>query len=321
MPSQDYTEIRFNSIQSNRVQIYIDGNLATLNTWYDKNLTIEIRNDNDLEGSPLDYITYQVKNADGLISNTSVITVNKPVQGSPIAQNNEITINNSQIIIPIDSMGISGADRIRIVSFDNYGELSFDGSYLYPNQEIFLYDKDLLLFESDQYGIGNPYNEIFFQVGNQNGYNPSTYSLKINIDGLAYLDLSQDQEVTIPVPEDNTQDYYARESVIRVYNTFGGKDVKFNFRINLPAGVFDDPNDGLIINFGSQDITITDESFNQDFIFSASENGFDDISITMRTLISNAPVSGTIEVELISINNDVSLVDNSNKLITLNISI
>lgn len=297
-----------------RVRVFVNNVLAQINTSYNDSDAVKIeKQDNNHYGEPFDEIQYQAfdtVSGNELKSNIAKIIVDFPPNKSisPSSTNNEILIENNQEISIINSIAYNAAvDRIKILSFSNIGNFRYNLNSIYPGQQVMNYDFELLKYKSLSSGFGNPYQEIKYQVGNINGYNPTIFSLKINIDGLASLIEVEPADI-----EENEQS----KSIIyntRISNGFINKTAKVKIETSLPEEVFtSDSEITVIYRNNSIDITQNGEI---EIETTLDQIGEDNILLNMTLMLENNNINGFIKFTLLEVNNNNDLVSTQNEQI------
>lgn len=296
-----------------RSKIFVDNVLATINTYYDKEKSIRIeKTDPDLLGEPFDEIQYQAFHdtpKGELKSNIAKIIVNFPPDKSlfPGSTDNQIVMENNQEISIFDHISYNEAvDRVKILSFEAIGDITFYSNYIFENKEIMQYDFSHLRFKSRASGTGYPYQEIRYQVGNVNSYNDTVYSLKINIEGEASL---------LEVEEPDVQETENSKSIIyslKVQNGVVMKTAKIEYEVSLPAEVFENSDNEVQISYRGNTIGITENgTFN--FVTELDQNGEDEILLQIDLFLENNNIEGFIKFTLLEVDENPLLVSSTNE--------
>lgn len=296
-----------------RTNVLIDDVPVVINTLYPNTAVIKIekQNDNHL-GVPFDTVKYAVTNGTEN-SNTASIIVNFPpdLEISPASSNEIETILNNTIYNIIDFISFNtGVDRIKITGFNNVGNLNLDGFPIFTNLQILHYDFEKIKFESFT-GIGVGYQTIYFQVGNQNGYNPTIYSLRLDIDGQANLILDNDDEDS-ETEEGVTINY--KEGKIFVENgiPFGVAKVNLDLDLSASAWPVDTENEFSVVYNGGEDVY--QANIVTDLLVTLDEFGKGEINYVLSINQDDSPVTGTIDFELIDINGNTGIISGTNEV-------
>lgn len=300
-----------------RIKLFVNGVLAQTNTQYQVSDTIRIEKKNNSDiGEQFDEIKYQgyeIVDGKEIKSNIATIQVSFPPDKSkiPSSNNKEIEILNSTTIVLSTHISLNEAvDRIKIINFKNIGELLFDNSEVFSGKEIMQYNFSKLKFTSLDSGIGNPYQEIKYQVGNSNGYNSTIYSLKINIIGLASL-----VELFPPDIQENEK----QKSIIytlKVNNGSVEKTAKIKIETSLPIEVFT-PDNSIIIHYKNDSIQINENGI-VEILVNLDKKGEAEIITDIELFLENKNINGFLKFTLLDIDGDASNISSNNtKTLTL----
>lgn len=294
-------------------KIFVNNVLAQINTYYEKEDTIRIEKINDDHiGEPFDTIQYQGfhDTSKGEIkSNIAKIIVNFPPDKSvtPSSVNNEIEILNTDQINIFDNITYNEAvDRAKIISFESIGDLTFNSGYIFENKELLQYDFSKLKFKPLETGIGFPYQEIKYQVGNVLGYNSTIYSLKINIEGLASL---------IEIEEPDIQEFEGSKSIIYTLGIENGvvnKTAKIQIETSLPPEVFENEDSTVRLAYRNNSFLIT-ENGTIDFTTTLDIRGQDQLLLEIDLFLENNNIEGFVKFTLLEIDEESSLVSATNQ--------
>lgn len=301
-------QIRFIEI-GDKVDLKVNGATANNSTWYDIDSTMRItKKDSKLLGEPFDSIKY-VSKKDDVISNEALIQINYPPNKNqnPSSVNNQITINKNQTYVLNKNFTFnSSVDRIRIVKFDqNAGELLFNKRPIYIGQEIMIYDLNKLEFLSKN-GIGNPYQSLIYKAGNNQKYSTQEYYLRFKIDGKSFLEE--------PVIKNSITDISASVSIPIKNGVINGKAY---LKVKVQTDSIRIFEKGSVVVNELEVIKSGEYFFNVD-LNSEGEFNFN-IYMSSDEVISDGAIY--FNVELISINNDTTIVDqeNNKSLIIVNL--
>lgn len=301
-------QIRFIEI-GDKVDLKVNGAAANNSTWYDIDSTMRItKKDSKLLGEPFDSIKY-VSKKDDVISNEALIQINYPPNKNqnPSSVNNQITINKNQTYVLNKNFTFnSSVDRIRIVKFDqNAGELLFNKRPIYIGQEIMIYDLNKLEFLSKN-GIGNPYQSLIYKAGNNQKYSTQEYYLRFKIDGKSFLEE--------PVIKNSITDISASVSIPIKNGVINGKAY---LKVKVQTDSIRIFKKGSVVVNELEVIKSGEYFFNVD-LNSEGEFNFN-IYMSSDEVISDGAIY--FNVELISINNDTTIVDqeNNKSLIIVNL--
>ena len=301
-------QIRFIEI-GDKVDLKVNGAAANNSTWYDIDSTMRItKKDSKLLGEPFDSIKY-VSKKDDVISNEALIQINYPPNKNqnPSSVNNQITINKNQTYVLNKNFTFnSSVDRIRIVKFDqNAGELLFNKRPIYIGQEIMIYDLNKLEFLSKN-GIGNPYQSLIYKAGNNQKYSTQEYYLRFKIDGKSFLEE--------PVIKNSITDIIASVSIPIKNGVINGKAY---LKVKVQTDSIKIFEKGSVVVNELEVIKSGEYFFNVD-LNSEGEFNFN-IYMSSDEVISDGAIY--FNVELISINNDTTIVDqeNNKSLIIVNL--
>ena len=301
-------QIRFIEI-GDKVDLKVNGAAANNSTWYDIDSTMRItKKDSKLLGEPFDSIKY-VSKKDDVISNEALIQINYPPNKNqnPSSVNNQITINKNQTYVLNKNFTFnSSVDRIRIVKFDqNAGELLFNKRPIYIGQEIMIYDLNKLEFLSKN-GIGNPYQSLIYKAGNNQKYSTQEYYLRFKIDGKSFLEE--------PVIKNSITDISASVSIPIKNGVINGKAY---LKVKVQTDSIKIFEKGSVVVNELEVIKSGEYFFNVD-LNSEGEFNFN-IYMSSDEVISDGAIY--FNVELISINNDTTIVDqeNNKSLIIVNL--
>ena len=301
-------QIRFIEI-GDKVDLKVNGAAANNSTWYDIDSTMRItKKDSKLLGEPFDSIKY-VSKKDDVISNEALMQINYPPNKNqnPSSVNNQITINKNQTYVLNKNFTFnSSVDRIRIVKFDqNAGELLFNKRPIYIGQEIMIYDLNKLEFLSKN-GIGNPYQSLIYKAGNNQKYSTQEYYLRFKIDGKSFLEE--------PVIKNSITDISASVSIPIKNGVINGKAY---LKVKVQTDSIRIFEKGSVVVNELEVIKSGEYFFNVD-LNSEGEFNFN-IYMSSDEVISDGAIY--FNVELISINNDTTIVDqeNNKSLIIVNL--
>ena len=301
-------QIRFIEI-GDKVDLKVNGAAANNSTWYDIDSTMRItKKDSKLLGEPFDSIKY-VSKKDDVISNEALIQINYPPNKNqnPSSVNNQITINKNQTYVLNKNFTFnSSVDRIRIVKFDqNAGELLFNKRPIYIGQEIMIYDLNKLEFLSKN-GIGNPYQSLIYKAGNNQKYSTQEYYLRFKIDGKSFLEE--------PVIKNSITDISTSVSIPIKNGVINGKAY---LKVKVQTDSIRIFEKGSVVVNELEVIKSGEYFFNVD-LNSEGEFNFN-IYMSSDEVISDGAIY--FNVELISINNDTTIVDqeNNKSLIIVNL--
>ena len=299
----------------------VNGILATLGVWYASTdvLTIEKNNPAHL-GEPFDYYRYQVTDGD-LVSNQSNIVVSCPpdLLVSPTSLNQTVAAAVETDYDVIDYIPYSnGVDRIKIVEFDNIGDLELLSVPIYPNYVIMHYDFENIIFRTGL-GTGEPYQTIKYQVGNSAGFNPTIYELTFDISGTAsLLEITESDGTEINMPD--SPDVRYLEATFEIENGRANGTALLEMNINLSASAWPVGTDNsLILSFNSNSI---DRQANgiENIPITLDENGAMNFNLEVGFDTTDLPITGTITFTLLDINGDPLLVNGAADTITYNIT-
>lgn len=297
-----------------RVKVFVNAVLAQVNTFYDDtdDITVEKQNVNDF-GEPYDEIQYQGfktnVGASVLKSNIAKIIVNFPpdkISAPSSADDNVLILNNQQIDIVDNIPYNASVDRLKIISFNNIGNLSYNDSNISNGKEIMQYDFKKIKFKSNPFGIGNPYQEIKYKVGNSLGYTATVYSLKVNIDGFASL-------LEVGDVETKVQGAFKLISYnLKVQNGVVNKSAKISIETSLPVGVFSSPESNVKILYRGGQVEVT-ENGTVDFVTTLDQNGQDNILLNIDLNLADNNIDGFIKFVLLEIDENPALVSATNE--------
>lgn len=290
----------------------VNGLTALINVWYDKNLPLTfVKMDDSWIGEPFDKAKYMV--TDGTVnSNEANIIISFPPnrQITPVGFTINFDILKNVLYDLFDYVSYNDAvDRFKILSFKNAGELTFEGSNIYPNFEIMQYDIKLLQFIATG-GVGNAFQVIEYQVGNANGYNPQIYSFTLNILGETTLkNFSNSIEII-----DGISYYYGE---LEVLNGIPFATAKIQANSNLGAGPWyvGNENQVYINEVGFQGNGIVDALV----VLDANGKGKLNYSVEMAT--TDLPVTGTIVFQLLLMNYSTDFISTTEFEVTENINL
>ena len=298
----------------------VNGILATLGVWYASTdvLTIEKNNPAHL-GEPFDFYKYQTTDGD-INSNQANIIVNCPPDLLiPPTSSNEVVVAAVETDYDlIDYIPYSnGVDRIRIVDFENIGNLLLGVSPIFPNYVIMHYDFENIIFRTGL-GTGEPYQKIQYQVGNSAGYNPTIYEVDFNIVGTASLfEITESDGTEINMPDSPDIRYF--EATFKITNGRANGTALLEMNINLDAAAWPPSTDNsLILSYNSDSI---DRQANgiENLTIQLDENGEMNFDLQMGFNTTDLPITGDIIFTLLEINGDALLVG-SPDIITYTIS-
>ena len=257
-------------------------------------------------GEPYD--TVEIKVNDGTLeSNTAIITVNFPPDKNlvPSSANYSNAIlnlssNNFKTMMPIND----GVDRIKLISFGSYGQIELNGNPIFPNTTIMRYDLENLNYIAPEFGLGEPIQTITYQVGNADGFDATIYTITLDIVGQADLVLiSTDQELEVGPP-----DFYTYGAVLEIQNGYVGLTAQFT--VNISGIPFPGSTSESFVYINDTQ-TQANGVLNLEVVLDSLGKGY--ITIEVEVLDSDAPVAGTIDITLDSIDGDsgkVSLTNN-----------
>lgn len=296
-----------------RVDVSVNNISAQTNTYYEDSDTITVeKNDSTQYGEPFDEIQFQgfyQSQSEELKSNISKIFVNFPPDKTlaPESVNNEITIDNNQQISIIDSIFYNSAvDRIKILDFENIGQLTFNSNFIFQNKEVLQYDFNKIKFKSNASGIGFPYQKIKYQVGNLDGYNSTIYLLTINIDGLASLVEVDDPDVN--ANEESKSIIYNIQIVSGIIN----KNAKVQIETSFPPEVFTDPDSSIKLIYRNNVINIKDNGIIE-ITTVLDQDGKDDLYLEIDLFLENNNIDAFVKFTLLEVDNNASLVSINNE--------
>lgn len=302
-----------------KTDTFVDGNPASINTWYPSTAVLTTKKkigDELIFGEPYDRIKTII--TDGAVdSNENNVIINFPPNKTiaPESSNTSSFIANNTVYNLIDYIGYNSAvDRIKIISFLSPGEITLYGNLIYPNIEISLYDLRNLIFTSG-FGIGTPYNEIKYQVGNADGYNPTEYEINFNISGVSNVEFVDEDQVL----ESGIYSYDSDFKIVKGV-PFGRAQIELTVDLSPSAWPALTDNEFSISSNNlsyENNINVIDLPLEIDLDF----KGNADVNFSLLIDELDAPVTGTVKIVLKSINNDPSLVSLTNYEINLNINI
>lgn len=293
----------------------INGVNAVIDTWYLSTdvLTIEKNNANHL-GEPFDVLKYRATDGTNQ-SNIANLLVNCPPNKTiePTSSNQVVLAANETLYDVIDSIPYSnGVDRIRIVEFETNGNLTLNGSNLFPNLVVFHYD-----FENIKYftnlGTGEPYQLIKYQVGNIDGFNPTIYELTYNIVGEATLDHVESDFETLLDDDEVTPIARLQEYDFDINNGRVNGNALISIEYNL-TNAWNDPENEISLNVISEEIPVLANGIYPQLV-DLDTDGKLNIALSLYVVASNSLVTGTIEVTLLEINGDPLLVGTPNTIL------
>jgi hypothetical protein len=271
----------------------VDGFPALLDVWYLKTAVLRfIKMENSWIGEPFDKAKYMV--TDGTVnSNPANIIISFPPnkQITPTGFTINFDILKNVLYDLFDYVTYNDAvDRFKIISFKNVGELTFEGSNIYPNFEIMQYDIKLLQFIAAN-GLGYGYQVINYQVGNANGYNPQVYSFTLNILGETTLKNFSNSVETI----DGISYYYGE---LEVLNGIPFATTVIEGNINLGAGPWYVGN--------TNEVYVNETPYQGNGTVQSTivlnEEGKGKLFYTVQVAEIDLPVTGTIVFQLMSMN-------------------
>ena len=153
-----------------------------------------------------------------------------------------------------------------------------------------------------------------YQVGNVNGYNNTIYSLNYNIFGQASLTQDSEEILTDELTKSLSFD-------IKINNGWVNKTAKINVSVNLSASAWPTNTQNFFnFNYNLHEIK-NNSNFNQDFVVNLDGDGFANLSNFLSIGIADLPVTGTITLTLLEINNQSSLVNPAANQIIKNVSL
>lgn len=299
----------------------VNGIPAALGVWYLNTDVLSIeKNDPTHYGEPFDYLKYKV--TDGTIeSNNANLVINCPpdLLVSATSSNQSITALENTLYNVVDYIPFSaGVDRIKIISFDNIGQLKISNFSIYPNYTVMHYDFANLNFKTE-FGTGVPYQKIYYQVGNINGFNATVYELTFNINGLASLDpISESNGTEINMPDSPDIRYFEAAFQINTARINGVANVEININLSASAWPVSTENT-LILDYGSDNIERQANGI-ENISVNLDSNGSEDFLLQMGFDTADLPITGTVTFTLIDINGDTILVDAGNDTIIYNIN-
>lgn len=297
-----YTHFLFTSLpRPERAVIKVDGNLAEIDTWYAKELdvVVEKANINDFS-EPLDTFGYKVKNADDLISNESMVTINSlpdksvPTTGSTSTE----TIEDTPILLS-DIIAISNSvDRLEVVSFEGFGNVLFNQNTIYPEQIIFRIDFDKVVFSVLEDFVMDDYFEFKYKVGNADGIDPTEYTITFDRDGLTEI-----ETLSETINEDDQKYIYEHIIEIKKINPEAVHDFSVVITENTGtiAGLDENSEISLILNTEEDDdIQITD---NIGLVFS-TDQGYNIFKFRAQIIKTDTPIDIEFLISLSSSSNN-----------------
>ena len=176
----------------------------------------------------------------------------------------------------------------------------------------FVFELNELKFNSLN-GIGNPYQQVFFKVGNANGFSTTTYVATINILGQASL-LNLIVSNTDPLDEP-TLGYKGTEATLLISNGVVNGTAKIKMNINLSANAWPPSTANqafLSYNGGSVDVNSNGDTFVD---VNLDSNGECLLNFSIGISLLDLPVTGDITFDLLEINGDSGLVSATNQQI------
>lgn len=200
--------------------------------------------------------------------------------------------------------------------------------WLYKNQPLYkglqipTHEFDQLKFKALSSGGNAIYSQLQYFVGNDKLLDKTKpLNITVQLDTLGALnEISNttenvDNSSETPIVNDEIFQNYLFE----IINGYVNSHAKIRFTYTCPF-FNESVNNESIIRIGQHEQTITSDGV---YEFDVNVNNLGKIKGSIDNYIeeNNAnPKTGTIEIELLEINNDVNLVDNLNNLLTLNIN-
>lgn len=298
-------------------KLKIDNIEISLNTWYSSTKQIEFeKEDPDHFGEPYVSFTLKTKNSNEK-SNESTVTVNCPPDKSivPLSENRSITITNVNPLNLRPHLPINLAvDRIKIVngSYTGLGSIQLvlnDSSSAIQSQEIILSEKNIMRFLLQQLFYHpvkqerNFIKEIFYQVGNIDGYSPEIYNLSILVKNPITLNFKHYTGGTFPI----NLDYGSKTGTISILNKEISDIVKIQFTPVVKADFFQDPRNKFVIR--KNGVFLTEIIVNQSFEYNIETEEFSVESVIYKNSnFGSTSVRAAMNCKIISINGNTNFV-------------
>ena len=204
---------------------------------------------------------------------------------------------------------------IQIVSYSGVLNLSIEGQIIVPGERIETSDLLKAVYKVHTNGGGVPYFTMTYKVGRGTVVEPTIYTLTIDVDAIAELtEISRVSTVLNEAFDDGaggTINYdVTRETIlIDVTDGYQGGTADIDISILSPFLVPSSPDaqSSVIIDFnGGYLEKIVDENFS--IIANLDDHGYTRIKIVNTIVKDEASESGQVDINLISINQDIALV-------------
>lgn len=296
-------------------QITVDGVPAVENQWYNRDLIANYTKENSYDyGYNYTTFDYQTRNATE-ISNISTITVNIETEDiSPLSSSVSDLIDNAETYNFKDLMPINnGVDRVKILDFDNRGQIVSNGNPVYKNQIIERKNIANTNYISPETGSKKPIQTIKYQIGNKDGFNPTIYDIALSIENASELILISEETSENEFISPNIHTYKA---VLEIQKGYVNTLANLSFSTTLGSGLFVGPtNNRIVINDIEQQ---SEASF--DFEVLIPNNGIAKIFVLLDIEETDLPINEDITITLNDIDGDPSKVSGTNS-VTLNINL
>jgi len=235
---------------------------------------------------------------------------------SPVSASTQSLLANSAAPDLLSLLALNPATEfIQIVSYSGVLNLSIEGQIIVPGQRIETSDLLKAIYKVHPNGGGDPYFTMMYKVGRGTIVEPTIYTLTINVDTIAKLtETSRVSTVTNEAFDDGaggTINYdVTRETIsIDITDGYQGGTAEVDISILSPFLVNTNPDAqssvDIYFNGGNLEKTI-DEVFS--IVVTLDDFGSATISIINTIVKDEASESGQVDVDLIGINQDISLV-------------
>lgn len=233
-----------------------------------------------------------------------------------LSANVENTILNNDNYNLFETLPLSASvERIQILSITGAGNLKFQNQEVYEGQIISITDLYYTVFTSLASGGGTPYFELNYAIGNKENINLiKNYFLTTNILSLAELSLLSENVII------NSKEFIVEEiptiyntkthnAILKILNGQVNKTAQIEIVIDCPFLGLNDFSEITVSYNGEELILSSNQTLNLNIdldnlgqsLFQITKYIVNDIETTIN--------EGTIDVNLISIDSNVNLVD------------
>lgn len=238
----------------------------------------------------------------------------------PSSNNLDQTISNDDVVRLIDVLPINeAAEFIVIENLEGVQNLKSKNNNVYITQKILTTDLIYTEYTAGSEGGGAPYFSLDYQVGQGQNIQPTVYTLSLNIDSLARIDIDNETLINYTDEFDVSSvptNYNVKEQSFFLIISLGHQNSTANIQvtINSPFLSLNTWNSVTIDNGGVEVQKLANETFNLNVDLDYEGKA---LLLVKNNIVENTtdPKTGNITVTVIDINGDVNLVSSTDEVV------